>query len=323
MAITSIGSYLTTANQIDAHWTDVNADRLANSLTALVLPGSYSLADFQAERDALQAALIALEDLDNVMQLAIGDRDAQKQNMRERLRHFRTAGKLYLSRSSYLRAIPTMPRMSTSESRFLRPLDDMASLWTRLNAETGIADFTPPLLLTGGYSISAFATDLTTLRANFMAITSADNDLEMARRQRDMRLDAIRDRIQKYRTAIELEYGPGHPFPTSLPEVTPPPGSTPDPVTASAFWNDELGTGVITWTASTNPNLDHYTIRSTPGPSFDIDNNTVLASVPPPETEYQTLEGLTAPMAQVSYRVYVVLTTGNEAGSNAVTITRI
>ena len=37
--------------------------------------------------------------------------------------------------------------MNTNESRFLKPMDDMASLWTRLNAETGIAGFTPPLLL--------------------------------------------------------------------------------------------------------------------------------------------------------------------------------
>jgi hypothetical protein len=323
MPITSIGSYLTTANAIDAHWTDVNADRVANTLTPLVLPVLYSLADFQDDRDALQATLIAHEDLENAMQLAIGDRDAQKENVRERLRQFRAAGKLYFAGSSYLQATPTMPLMNTNESRFLRPLNDMASLWTRLNAETGIAGFTPPLLLAGGYSAAGFAADLTTLRANYMAVTNADSDLDIARKQRDVQLGSIRERIQKYRTAIEFEYGPGHPFTESLPDLSPAPGSTPDAVTLSGSWNPTSNVAQLSWTASDDPALQTYQLRGCNGPTYNEAESSLIANFLPTTLATPTLFGLEFPGDQATFKVFVILSTGNQAGSNAVTMTRV
>jgi len=323
MPITSIGSHLTTANAIDAHWTDVDAERVANSLTPIALLANYVLADFRAERDGLQAALIALEDLENAMQLAIGDRDAQKENVRERLRQFRAAGKLYFAASSYLRAIPLLPQMNTNESRFLKPLDDMGSLWTRLNAETGIAGFTPPLLLAAGYSAAGFATDMTTLRSNYMAVTNAENDLDIARKLRDGRLDSIRGQMQRYRTAIELEYGPGHAFYESLPSLTPAPGSTPDAVVLSGYWDEGMSQAVLSWTASSDQNLQVYEIRGCIGAIYDEETSQFLANYQPGVLGTPTLFGLINPGDTVTFKVFVHLTTGNQAGSNPVTITRM
>lgn len=322
MPITSIGSYLTTANQIAPHWTDVDADRLAKSLAALLLPGNYSLAEFLAERDGLEAALISLEDLENAMQLAIGERDSQKENIRERLRQFRAAGTLYLAATSYPQATPKMPQLNSTESRFLKPLDDMASLWNRINAESAIPGFTAPLLLTGGYSLAGFTTDLAGLRAAYRAVTDADNDLNIARKQRDGRLDSIRIQMQKYHTAIELEYGPGHPFVESLPALTPAPGSTPEAVVLSGEWDEMAMQAALSWTASTNPNLAGYKVRMSPGETYESGNALIIGNTPPGIVEHRTTGGLSNSGDVATFRVFVALSTGNEAGSNTVTIIR-
>ena len=78
MTISTISSYVTTADEIIAHYTDVNADRIANTLTEITLQGGYSLADFTADRDAVDAAITGLIGLENAYQLAAGDRDARR-----------------------------------------------------------------------------------------------------------------------------------------------------------------------------------------------------------------------------------------------------
>lgn len=322
MPITSIGSYLTTANQIVPHWADVDADRAAKSLAALLLPGNYSLANFEAERDALETALIGLEDLENTFQLATGDRDSQKDNIRERLRQFRAAGTLYLAGTAYPQATPTLPHLNTTESRFLKPLDDMASLWARIDAETTIPGFTAPLLLTGGYSLAGFTADLAALRGAYRAVADADNDLNIARKQRDGLLDSIRSQMQKYHMAIELEYGPGHPFVESLPALTPTAGSTPDAVTLNGDWDAVTMEGVLSWDESSDPNLAAYKIRMSPGATYSSANATVVGNISPGTLEHRTTAGLSDSGDVASFKVFVVRTTGNEAGSNTVTITR-
>lgn len=225
MPITSIGSYITTAGNFTAHWPDVNDDRVANSLTELLLTGGYSLTNFIADRDGLSDAIDAVIGLENANVLASGDRKALKLNLLDRLRQFRAAMILHFKGSPHADAAPRVPRSTASETKILRALIDMADLWTRLNASGGIAGFTPPLLLRAGYTLAGFIADIAALRVAYRDVDDAENDLEMARRQRDALLDPLRQRMLQYRAAILLEYGEGHPFTQSLPDVSPSSGS--------------------------------------------------------------------------------------------------
>ena len=64
-------------------------------------------------------------------------------------------------------------------------------------------------------------------------------------------------------------------------------------------------------------------MRFSPGPNYSTENETVVGSVPPADPlELFTDVGLTTSGDVASYKVYVITTTGNEAGSNAVTVTR-
>ena len=322
MPITDLGSHVTTGEEIKSHWTDVNADRVAGAGTALLLADGYSLADLTTDVATVAAAITGQENLDNAITLATTTRDTRKGSLRDRLIEFREAVQYRAKGSGYALSLPETPHADGSEQKILKALDDMSNLWLRLNADATVPNFTPPLLLRGGAALAPFQTELATLRTNYKAVTDAENDARIGRNLRDLLLPPLRNRFVLYREAITVEYGPTHPFTTSLPDVSPQPGSTPDPVTLTGPWNAATSQADFTWTTSTNPNLDSYQARVSLGTTYDAATATVIGNFPPGTTSFSTAEGLTNPGDVASVKVFVILTTGNEAGSNTVTITR-
>lgn len=109
----------------------------------------------------------------------------------------------------------------------------------------------------------------------------------------------------------------------TMPRLWPLPGHTPDPVKASAEWLPAAGKARISWTASKDEQLDHYQIRVCAGQDHNREDEAVLANVPADaERALETAELLTKPGAAASYRVYVILKTGNERASNVVVVER-
>ncbi len=322
MPITDIGSYVTTGEEFKSHWTDINADRVAAGGTALVLPGPYSLANLSTDVAIVATAITAEEDLENAIALATTTRDNRRATLRDRVIEFREAVQYRLKGSGYVRALPDTPHENASEQNFLKALDDMASLWVRINADTGVPNFTPPLVLRGGFTLAMFQTEVATLRTNYKAVTDAENDARIARGKRDVLLQPLRDRFVQYRQAILVEYGPTHPFTTSLPDVYPQPGSTPDPVPLSGAWNAVTGQADFSWPASTDPALAEYELKKSDGSTYHAATAIVVGNILPGTTSFSTNAGLTASGNVASFRLFVRLTTGNEAGSNTITITR-
>jgi hypothetical protein len=68
--------------------------------------------------------------------------------------------------------------------------------------------------------------------------------------------------------------------------------------------------------------LLEYEVRMTPAATYDSNNASVIANQSPGTEQLDTTEGLFSPGDVASFKIYVMLTTGNEAGSNTVTITR-
>jgi hypothetical protein len=247
MAITTIGSYLTTLDEFIAHWDDVNTELGGTPATDLTLQGGYARDGMIADRAALQAAITDLEDKENDRQIAASARDITKDELRERLASFRGMLQGKLPGSSYLAAAPRLPRPGAAETKFLAPLDDMASLWAKVNADTTIADFTPPLLLAGGYDLATFNADLAEVRTMFGAVATAENDLRVARKQRDAMLPPARARMIQYRTLVTATFGDTHPMTLSLPSLSASGGgSAPAAVTLSGQWDGEAEAAQLT-----------------------------------------------------------------------------
>ena len=316
MAISSIGSYPPTMEEFIAHWTEVNA---AISPAVLTLKNAFTLANFTTERTNIVNSFPLVEAADNVRQGAAGDRDIKKAGIRPRLGQLRAAVTGVLAGTKYVNMLPKMPTFRAAESKFLRPFDDMASIWLAINTDT-IPGFTGPLVLSGGYTLANFNTELAALKAAFVAWVAAENGGRSARSSRDILLPPAREHMRQYRLAAKVALPPGHALLATIPALTPPPGSTPDAVSLTGVWNGSEAE--LTVTPSTNPNLDHYDIRSSPGPHYRTQDEFHVATIPAGETSVTTLVGLGAPGATALYKAYVVLNTANERGSNTVSVTR-
>lgn len=96
-----------------------------------------------------------------------------------------------------------------------------------------------------------------------------------------------------------------------------------DPVTLSGAWGTTpTPAAYLSWTPSTNVNLQVYQLRGCNGPDYIDDEANVITNMAPTTLTVPTLFGLVDPGDQSTFKVFVILSTGNQAGSNAVTITR-
>ena len=322
MPITSIDSYPAVMADFGLHWGQVNDSLTGGGGTALLLPAGFMLAQFLTLRDSIVTGLSNHQDLVNDYELGLADRDSQRANMRERIVNFRQTCQSQLPGARYLRALPDTPRDRASEGKFLAALDDVASLWAKINADNGIAGFTPPLLLRGGYTLAGFNTDVAALRTDYQSLATAERELKLAREDRDRLLADAYERMKQYRARVEAEFLETDPLFQSLPDLSPNPGSTPDAVVLSAFWDGALSLAQLSWTESTDPNLQVYQVRACLGPTWDEAQASVIANYAPTTLSTGITTGLVNPGDQTTFKIFVILSTGNQAGSNAVTVTR-
>jgi len=318
MPFSGPASYLPTIDEFIGHWTDVDA--ALDPLTPLTLTGGYVLASLQADRDALATRITDLTGAINVVEGHRTDRDLQKPPMRERMRQLGYFVRGVLSASVYTGQVPNLVPETANIGKWINAMDDCAHFWTQIEAAPP-AGFTPPLLLNGAYGIADFNADVASLKAVFTALVQAEQDEDRERDERDELYLQIRARLVQYRRAVQGLFPQDHPLVTSLPALTPPKGHTPDPVVLSGVWNGAESHADLTWTASSDPDLLHYQVRRNGASPYDTGAELVVGTVPPGTLTLSTTDGLVLPGSSMGFKVYVVLTTGNERGSNAVSIT--
>ena len=321
MPIEQIDDYPETMTEFELHWGSVNAALGGAPATDFELLGDYTLADFSADKAAVVTALSDQEGLDNNVDFARSDRDQTRTDLRQRLILFRETAKALLPGSRYLRALPDTPAEQAEAQKLLDAWDDIAHVWAQINTDQP-PEIAPAMQLRGGYTLAQFQTEVGTMRTRYDAVKAAERAAGDGRGQRDELLQAAYTRMVQYRERLPVTLDPGDPLLASMPQVTASPGSTPDAVTLSGQWNSSPGSGLLTWNESTSPNLDHYLVRFSPGATYDSGNSSVSANLPPGTTVHETLDGLASPGDTASFKVFVVLTTGNQAGSNTTTITR-
>ena len=85
----------------------------------------------------------------------------------------------------------------------------------------------------------------------------------------------------------------------------------------------------ITWEASEEPTLQDHQLRAVIGPDYNADDATTLHTLhthhtflPADPREFLTGANFAIPGSRVPYKIFVRLTTRNESGSEAATVTR-
>lgn len=321
MATIAPKNYLSKIDEFAAHWPLVNA-ALGSPI---ILTGNYLVATLGTDRTALAAQITAVEVAINTNQGAIATRDTLRAALKERMRQFNQIVRGAFPSSTYVNMLPKIPNINAAPGLWMKAMADMNNVWTQINAIFPIPMGSPvPLILNGGYALATFLLDQNSLNAAFTAIESTEEAVAAAIRQRDALWNPIYDRLKQYRLSVQGRFPSGAPLLDSLPALTPPPGSTPDPVNISAVWNAGISKAVVTYTASLSPTLASYQLRASYG---GTKYNTAAESVVDTHaagdlTPFETASGLVASGSKVFFKVYVITTTGHEKGSNAVSVTR-
>lgn len=320
MAITGPSSFIPTVQEFLFHWLQVNAGLGVNG--PLVMPDGTTQAMLTTHHVTLTGFKTSIAGKVNDVEIARGQLDLQKTALLGRLGEFNRKVRGLLSHTAYVHALPLAPSSGTSAAVVIDALEDMGTLWVKINAAS-IPGFTSPLTLLGGYAVATFDTDLAALRTAANAWQNAVQDVKLERDKRNDLQDLVYPLLKDYRQVVQGLFAPSDALVDSLPRLSPDPGSTPDPVAASGVWDAATLQAKLTWSASSDPHLSHSEIRFCAGADYSTNDETSLGTVLPSEPlEFLTAAGLSTPGSTASFKVYVILTTNNEKGSNTVTITR-
>ena len=328
MPISGASSYIPTLNDFLPHWEQVNTSLGAGGPLVLrnpngSTPPTLNRAALVTMRDDLQAKHTDITGQINNVQIAAAALKAMKEALHLRAGQFNDAVRSNLAGTTFEAALPLLPQPGDGRDVFIEPMDDVATLWPKINAAVGIPGFTAPLLLLGGYPLADFLTDLAALKLQYETMRKEDFLVSFKIKERNKMQDLIYPVLKLYRQAVPTKFSANDPLVLSLPKLTPDAGSTPAPVLANGVWNVPTSQGKLTWDESTAPDLVEYEVRWSPGPTYDVDTEVVLGNVvKTAPREYFTTQGLLAIGDVSNFKIYVKTATGNERGSNTVKITR-
>ncbi len=213
---------------------------------------------------------------------------------------------------------PETPEDSSAQETFLRPMRDINDAWLKIE-NSGSVFTLPP----AGTARASFAGKVQDLSGKWKALNTAEVNYGYELDKRNVLQVRTDDILGRYRPTVVSLFAPENPLVLSIPRLSPLPGHTPDAVGLTAVWDETEGMARLSWSASAETDLDRYQIRMSPAALYNADAESVVDDIPGGGAlEYLTTEGLLTPGAVASFKIYVILDTDNERGSNAVPVTR-
>jgi hypothetical protein len=323
MAITGNASYIPTMNDFIAHWGQCNS-ALAPAALLVRLPDNTTrtVAQFTTLRDTIQAQQNAVQGGLMAQQLARASIFFKKEQLLAWFNLFNSLLDGYYQNTDFYAARPYAPVVTAGQEAFTRPMVDVINLWGSINAGPAPAGVTLPLVLGDGTVQGGFASAVSALQFAYAEERRKAQDLTLARARRDGSDSTAYDTLKAYREAVPGKLTTHPELIATLPRLTPLPGHTPSAVNASAIFQPPNAARVV-YDASNDLQLERYELRGTVGDHYDDQDAVVIATRAPGEPrEFLTTFGLNQPGAEIALKVFVVLNSGNEAGSAPMIVER-
>lgn len=316
MPISKLSTYLPTIDSFAAHWNQC-LTAYAPKILTVRLPNNTAVtrAQFGDLRDLLEAQQIAVQARLTDQLIARGGVEIQKTDLLKRFHLFTGMVDGYYQNTDFHLARPLAPGLGYGQLTFSLPLFDAMSLWKKMNEGAPPAGVTLPLVLSDGTDHSTFASAVSTLQFAYRNERDKGQDVTLARAGRDRLQDRAYDIMKAYRESVPSVMAAFPDLVATLPRLTPLPGHTPDAVNASAVFEAPDKSKVV-YDESTDPTLESYQLRGNVGDEYSNEDAMVIATnAPGAPREFNVSFGLNQPGAKVALKVYVILNTGNEAGS--------
>ena len=325
MAITGPASFIPTINEFLAHWAQCNTALPPATPLVVPLPGNVTVARTQLLnlRDALQAQQAVVQAKLTAQGLVRGTIELQKAALLESFNQFTAKLDGYYRNTNFYRMRPHAPGIGFGQHAFSDPMGDALGLWESINAGPAPAGVTLPLVLTGGLTQGVFSSAVSALQFSYADEKTKTRAVILERGNRDQIQDEAYEIMKLYRECLPSSAVAAFPvLVDTVPRLSPAPGHTPNAVNASAIF-EAPDSSKIVYDASTDSMLASYQLRGNVGEDYSDEDAVVIATnLPGAPREFVTPFGLNQPGATVALKVYVILTTGNEAGSAAMFVQR-
>ncbi len=323
MAITGNATYIPTMNEFLPHWAECDVVLAPQSLLVrLENNTAVTQAQFEGQRNALQAQQNLVQGCLIAQQIARGDILLQKMALLTQFHLFNAVLDGYYQNTDFYAARPLAPGVAFGQEVFTRPMVDAMLLWARLNEGAAPAGVVLPIVLGDGTEQGPFASAVAALQFAYATERDKAQELTLARAKRNRMEVTAYETMKFYREAVPGRLAAFPDLVETLPRLTPLPGHTPEAVNASAIFQAPNASRVA-YAASSDAMLDRYELRGTVGDHYDAEDAVVIATnAPGDEREFVTQFGLNQPGAEIALKVFVILTTGNEAGSAAMLVER-
>lgn len=195
-------------DQVLAHWATCNQQIAPREV---VLKGGFTRNDFlnlAVEFDHLT------ETVDSKVEYR--DRTSEqlnryKENMRSTMQRFSFIARGLANDHQLIEFLPALPDSRSSEEKYMKPVEDLAEVWARLNQEG-------PVALADGTTLEAFSVGIQVLRQAFRNRERAFDQERYARAIRRQHHEQLIERCVQYRSMIlgifgeESEYGKSLPY---------------------------------------------------------------------------------------------------------------
>ncbi|MGC4016535.1 MAG: hypothetical protein QM755_18735 [Luteolibacter sp.] len=294
MPLTGPTSFLPLADELLVHWAAVDMDRGAGN--PLLLPGRIARTTLLELREKLELVQAAVAKARATRSLEAHDLARQEKVISRRMSQFR----------QFLLSSGVEPVDAAEDARVL---------WQKLETQG------EPFSLPTEYTRLDFITDLSARRLMVSALVKSERALATARGRRNEYQDQLHGFAEMYRDRIREMYPVGHEHVETLPVLTAPRGQAPEPVEAEAAWEGDSAR--VWWSPSADPAVAHYDVRGMAGADYETEDERLVGRVVAGDAcQVQTLSDLDEPEARASFRVYVVLRSGQERGGRPVTVER-
>ncbi len=310
-------------DEYDGHWDECDLALGAQPLI-LRLPDNTTMtrAQFGALRTSLLTQQNVVQGRRTAEQVAQSVIESQKTALMAKFTLFTGILDAYFQGTYYIRSRPLAPTFTAGQVLFTDPMIAAMELWEDINEGTAPAGVALPLVLPDGTEHGSFASAVSALQFAYADAKKKGNRVTISRDKRTGYEEKAYTAMKLYRDAVPPKLMNFPELISSLPRLTPLPGHTPEAVNASAVFEAPDKSRTI-YDESTDPALHSYQLRGSAGEDYDHENSVVLATnAPGAAREFVTTFGLNQPGAKIALKVYVILTTGNEAGSATMSLQR-
>lgn len=334
MAISGPASFEPTINAFLSHWLICNNIRPPASPLLVRVPEkevTFTRLQLAGFRDQLVTQQGVVQGCLTQQQVARGAINNKKATLLARFTQFNSHLDGNYRNTDFYEARPLAPSITDGQESFSRAVMKAVKLWEQLNVGPAPAGMTLPLVLPaieatpgtqGTLDVGGMASLLSSLQFDYAQEVEKEVLVAVARAGRNRIQDKAYEIMKAYRENVPPKMSNWPELVETMPRLSPLPGHTPDAVNASAIFVAPNSSKVV-YDASTDAMLASYQLRGSVGDDYSDEDAVVIATnAPGAPREFVVPFGLNQPGAKVALKVYVILSTDNEAGSAAMFVER-